>query len=687
MLEFFENYEPYLELVNTGHQTINNTDINRLNHAQHFNAITNIFRDGIELEEVQKMYVTVHFDVIDVDLYLPDYWFNLMMWYLIVSLDNEIRPKNIFFDATLKSYHIKEYIDYQFLDENRTKYENITLNNIIDDCLWHFSLIDEFSYYLFNTFDITDFKDIWKQYPETKEIMAIRMGEGTDIDFKDVMPTGQSLANKLLDYMEKGDYCLANFVRAGTGVNPKQLKEVAVHIGIKPDGDGGIIPHVMNTNYLMGGVNNPIYYTEEASVGRIAQMIVKGNVGDSGYFARILKLNNADTKIYPNPHYDCCTKNYVEFELKTDKLFELWENSWYKETPNGVERLLTRKDKHLIGRKILLRTPITCASHARGEGICYKCYGHLAYENRDISPGTMSAEILSSKTTQMQLSAKHLLEAKILEMQWTCEFEKYFQVDYNMIKVQDSLDTSRFKLLIDPNDINLASEFDNEDEFNEYVNRFMLELPDGHRIDVATIDNDRVGVDNMYITSALNQAIRKHAKNEDEEIVIPLDKIEEIPLFMIPVNNNELSRTLLMINSIINKKAVTTTFNMSSILQSLIETLIEGKMEVMGVHVATIISNQIRDVDYILEKPDWTIPNQQYQLLTLDQSLTNYPDVTVKLSYEKIARMLYNPLTFKCRGTSYMDLFFATQPQKLIKGEIPIEKEKTDKPVMGLQFD
>ena len=687
MLEFYENYEPYLELVQTGHQTINNTDINRLNHGQHFNAITNIFRDGIELEEVQKMYVTVHFDVIDVDLYLPDYWFNLMMWYLIVSLDNEIRPKNLFFNKYLRGKDIKKYIDYQFLDINRTKYSNITLNNIIDDCLWFYSNIDEFSMYLFNTFDLTDFIDMWKQFPETKKLMTMKMGEGTDIDFKDVMPTGQSAANKLLEYMEKGDYCLANFVRAGTGVNPKQFKEVAAHIGIKPDGNGGIVPHVMNTNYLMGGVNNAIYYTEEASVGRIAQMIVKTNVGDSGYFARKLNLNNADTKIYPDPNYNCCTKNYITFDLKTEKLFELWENSWYKETPNGVEKLLTAKDRHLIGKTIYLRTPATCASHARGEGICYRCYGNLAFENNDISPGTMSGEILSSQTTQKNLSAKHLLEAKILELLWTCEFEKYFQVDYNMIKLQDGLDVSHIKLIIDPNDINLVSEYDNKQEFSEFVNRFYLEFPHGERIEVATIFKDKVGADNMYLTAPLNVAIRKFAKNQEDEISISLDKIEEIPLFMIPFNNNELSRTLLMVNSLLDKKSETCTHNISSLIQSLMETLIEGGMEVMGVHIATIVSNQIRDIDYIMEKPDWTVPNQSYQILTLDQSLTNYPSVTVKLGYEKIGRMLYNPLTFKCRGTSYMDLFLSTQPQKLISGDIPIEDGKDTKPKMPLSFE
>ena len=668
MLENLQNYGPYVELVQNGRMTISNKEITQQTYQKHFDSITNIFRDGIELEEVQRMFITVHFDVIDVDLYIFDYWFNLIMWQLHTSINKEIRPKDIFFNKYIRGNNIKEYIDYKFLDQTRTSYPNMLLNNIIDDCLWNYSFVDEFADYLFNTINCEEFLDLWKKFPETFDIMNMKIDIGQDIGFGDIMPMGQKATDILLDRIEQADHCLANFVRAAEGLSAKQFKEFAVHLGVKPDGVKGIIPYVLNTNFLMGGVNNPIDYTIESSVGRIAQMIVKNNVGDSGYFARILKLNNIDTVIHPDPHYDCCTKNYQQLLITSNDMLQYFENSYYKETPFGVEKLLTIHDTHLKGRTIFLRTPMTCASHARGEGICYKCYGNLAYVNNDINAGIISAELMSAILTQMMLSAKHLLESKIMELTWCTDFIEYFQIDYNNIKVQDDLDTAKMKIRIDPADINMLSEAGGD--LNEYINKFDLILADGRIIPIYTMDDD-----DMFITVPLNEAIRQSAEAEDGYIILNLDKLEDESLFVVKINNNELSRLLDTIRNLINKKATVEKHDRHSLLQTMIETLIEGKMYVMGVHISTILSNLIFDVDDALEKPDWTIPDQEYQIFTLNKALNHRP-ITVSLSYEKIDRMLYNPLTYRKHGPSFMDLFFQVQPQKMINDSIEITEAK-----------
>lgn len=664
MLEYLENYGPYVELVQTGRIVIRNTDINRQTYQTHFNSITNIFRDGIELEEVHRMFITVRFDVIDVDLSIFDYWFNLIMWQLHTSIDKEIRPKNIFFNKFINASHIKEYIDYQFLDQNRTQYPNILLNIIIDDCLWNFSYIDEFSDYIFNTINLEEFFDLWDKFPETFDIMTMKINNDGSVDFKDIMPTGSEATAILLDRIEKANHCLADFVRAGEGLSAKQFKEFATHIGVKPDGQGGIIPYILNTNFLMGGVNNPTDYTIESSVGRIAQMIVKNNVGDSGYFARILKLNNMDTVIHEDPHYDCCTKNLQEYFIKDERMLLYFENSYYRENPNGIEKLLTIKDTHLVNKIIYLRTPMTCASHARGEGICYKCYGNLAFENYDINAGEISSEVMSAILTQMMLSAKHLLESKIIKLMWCNEFDTYFQMDYDTIKFQEDLDLNKIKIRIDPSTIELTSEF--EEDMNEYISKFDLILPDGTIVPIHTEDMNK-----MYITIGLNNAIRKSGEAEDDYIILDASKLEDEPLFIVSINNNELSQLLNKIKNLINRKDSTSEYNRHSLLQKLIETLIEGKMYVMGVHIATILSNQIFDTDNVLLKPDWSIPNQEYQIFTLNQSLNCRP-ITISLSYEKIDRMLYNPLTFNKRGPSFMDLFFQVKPQDMIRNKVEI---------------
>ena len=42
-------------------------------------------------------------------------------------------------------------------------------------------------------------------------------------------------------------------------------------------------------------------------------------------------------------------------------------------------------ENELVGKTIFLRSPITCASASRGDGVCYRCYGDIAYTNADIN--------------------------------------------------------------------------------------------------------------------------------------------------------------------------------------------------------------------------------------------------------------------------------------------------------------
>ena len=90
--------------------------------------------------------------------------------------------------------------------------------------------------------------------------------------------------------------------------------------------------------------------------------------------------------------------------------------------------------------------------------------------------------------------------------------------------------------------------------------------------------------------------------------------------------------------------------------------------------------NQIRDIEDILEKPNWKIPNAPYQILTTNQALTNNPNVVISLMYQKLSKTLYAPLTFRKNKPSFMDLFFMEQPQEfLYKNDIITEGvEETD---------
>ena len=54
---------------------------------------------------------------------------------------------------------------------NRKRFPNIVLNNVIDDALFNFSFVDEFSMYLANTINLEDTMNLMNQH---KEFDAVR---------------------------------------------------------------------------------------------------------------------------------------------------------------------------------------------------------------------------------------------------------------------------------------------------------------------------------------------------------------------------------------------------------------------------------------------------------------------------------------------------------------------------------
>jgi hypothetical protein len=672
VLTNLNNYGPYTELATTGYQEVITKDINIMNWKEHIYSIVNILKDGIETDFVHGMKINIIFqDNENIELSIFDYFFNIILWHLIIRTGDYITSKHLFFEENITQKSIKKYIDNKFINVYRSMFSNMELNNIIDDTLHEFKHIDSFSFYLSNTINIEDNITLMNQYPEFYDIMHADL---TGVPIGDVKDVGMKLTWKAIDYIKNSDHCLSDSFRAGEGISPKQYKEFSVNIGSKPDGTGGIFPTIINKSFINGGVNTLESTFIESSSGRIAQIIAKMNVGKSGHFARLLRLNTRDTIINQDPHYACDSKNFEEIYVKDEDILRIFENRYYRFDPHGMEYKVGPNDTHLIGKTLYFRSPMTCASFARGHGVCYRCYGDLAYTNCDINIGILASEILSSALTQRLLSAKHLLESLVRKADWSEGFIELFNVEFNVITLLEDFDYRGYKILIEPNSIILESEEDNYD-YNEYVTSFLVKTPDGRLIPIYASDGSDDGV-HMYISIDMNEMIRKYADPIDGKIEINMDKLTESNLFLINIMNDELSKTLEEVKSIINKDKKTTSFDRNQILQEFLETTIKGGLNLTAVHAEVIIANQLRSADDILVNPDWTIYNEPYQLITLNRALTDNPSITISMLYQKLSKALFNPLTFKKTSPSFVDLLFMEKPQEFMQNSSIIVDNK-----------
>ena len=668
-MEYLEEYYfPYESLVTTGRQEIFTKDITKENIDILFDHAINILKDGIETEFVQNMMLHVTFvDKVDINLSIFDYIFNLMFWRLRIMIDKKIHSIHLFFPDNITQKYCKEYIDNVFIDKNRKTVDIISLNQIIDGTIGKFREFRRFQPFLANSLNLEDTIDLMNQYPEFYDTMHLDV---SNIPLEDVKDYGMQITHKQIEYIKNSDACLSDSFRTGEAVSPKQYKEVAVNIGSKPDGRGSVYPVAVNHSFLNGGLQTPTELFIESSNGRVAQILQKNNVGESGEFARKLELNNQDTRLYPDPNYSCGSRNFMKVTIESEIKLKMYDLRYYRENPMGIDKMLSyKRDKHLIGKTLYFRSPMTCSSAARGQGICYKCYGDLAYTNREINVGQIAAEGLSSIYTQTLLSAKHLLESNIIKTEWSDGFHNFFTAFFNTVSIKEDIVVKGYTMVIDE-EIKLEDEND-EIDYNYYINSFIIRDPMGNETKIFTKE-----LDNLYFISDFLDFCLKNYNEDGSAIEIDMTELFKFQsLFAMEIKNNELSQTMDKIKKLIDTKSVMKDYDKDSLLQEFTSTNIIGNITLNAVHFEVLLMNQIRDGEDELEKPNWDIPNANYQILTLCNSLSHNPSITVRLQSTTPSKIFLDPSNRKLYKPSVDDLYFMKQPQQFLENKNIISDE------------
>lgn len=679
-----EDYYPLNQLVYEGHNTIYTEEINKDNWESYLNAIRAILKDGIDKEYIQSIYSTIIFPSgEDVDLYITDLYFNFIFWGIIVFTNRPIEAHHLFFEDAITRQSIKYYIDKNLLMEYKDLLDNKEINLIIHNCIKRLAQVDEFAYYIANTYSLNDDIEMMNNDKEVYDYLHLDLSEISLLDNKEF---GMNITNKYIQKIKNSNHCLSNSLLAQEATNPKQFKEQYINIGAKPNGAGGVFPYPINSSFINGGLDKLSYIYTDSYCAVYAQIMSKNNVGDTGSFARIISLNNIGLFLNPDPNFSCHSRNFQEIVIENERMFDLYIGRYYRLHPDGMEYKLTPRHTDVIGKKIYLRSPMTCESERLGNGICHRCYGELYYTNYDLDIGQIASETFSAEITQRMLSAKHLLEPNIKKLIWSVYIDDILSLTKdNTILISSDTDLTGYKLIINTEEISSSEDgfFDEDEkdsvqEFNENITEFTIQTPNGELKTVYGSDSDGNKA-TLYINQEFKNYIKKKFKvrnieNIEDDIIINLKDLAGLEIVTIEYSNDELSKVFNNTRSIINKNDVTTRYNRHEILNKLIyEAIISGGLHVNPVHLEVILSNQIRAVEdeddpksISFVKPDWSIRNPKYKVITLNTALTYNASVTVSLMYQKMKMLFKDPKTFKKRKASNLDLLFMKYPQQYI---------------------
>ena len=209
----------------------------------------------------------------------------------------------------------------------------------------------------------------------------------------------------------------------------------------------------------------------------------------------------------------------LEVNVKTEKHLKAL-SGMYRVGIGGRKIPIRKSDKYLIGKKILIKSPLTCG--CKDGYICETCYGELSKININKGIGALAAAMTTEPVSQNVLSTKHLNRTDSEIITFKDGFDSIFILNSNEIftKLDIEKPLRSFNIIIDKYSILSLSADDEDLEMNKYVLSFKVkDTSNGEIIDISTNvvkPNITPGVTNTYIRVGLNIPISVSLKKKNK---------------------------------------------------------------------------------------------------------------------------------------------------------------------------
>lgn len=458
--------------------------------------------------------------------------------------------------------------------------------------------------------------------------------------------------------------------KAGNHIKPKQVQELFISYGQIPDVSGNVIPYTMKGNGFSTGYVDPTTYYIAATGTRLSQIMNKAHMGEAGYLSRNLILASR-TMTLSRTMFDCGTKHLLPVFVRDSTFLHRLENKWFCEHLGQPLQLIHYEDhKHLIGKKIWIRSLITCAG---GDEVCHVCYGRDSHLVMNM-PGMaiFNTEVYSEPVSQNILSTKHLLFTIATRILFSRSFDKYFKFNAGDVYLKDK---SEWDSAIPTDCLSVRIEIGNvipinrQDiaEYNTFGNHiespmfiYNSKTKEYDKIEIANYESMFIDAESMK-----NFRIVKDKKQNKEYYEISFDNLSnelEGRLLSIDIKNNGLTDNLYLIMNLLDKNAAKYD-DYGKLAQDFFETLIDAGIRCRHVQAEVILNRLIRDANNIYKRPDFSkFEMPKYDILTLNKALLYTKAPTIGFSYQEIRRQILSDALYEEKdGSSYLDPLYATK--------------------------
>jgi hypothetical protein len=578
-------------------------------------------------------------------VYIEDTRLEMKISKLVINLI-VLEPFNIFkrkldlnflfnndFDTTSISLYFNRLID-EFSEEDYGKLST-TISSIIENLS---DLSGESNVKIGNTISLYSIIKLAERNPEVLELINTEIPAG--LQFDEIEDLLKNRSSRLIEILSEEDTCFKDYFNAKTGIDKKQFGQVMVNVGLKPDLFGNVISDPIDTNYVRGLRDTNDFYIN-ALGGRKALITTHKRVKDSGYLTRKLSLLLIDTRLDSNID-DCGSGVYVPCNVFNEGVFKRIIGRWYlNEEFNELYCIHENHEFDLVGKTILLRSPMTCCSE-NGK-VCRTCYGdNLSKLNHQMHIGIVAVLLLTNQLTQRLLSSKHLLQTSSTKINWDPKFLETFSVERNMVLLA-SLDG----FIV----INTEDWEEDEEEGIFTINEFQIKQGKESfpiKTEIPLIVGDE-----------LKDAVLEYKENNGIAVV-PIKILNpEGSVFTLVMENNELSASLQNILDLVESTSHLGIDDPVMIYNKFSELLEESSIQLNLVHAELILRCLIRDPNDLTHRPDFTTGEwPESVVLRVTEALLKSPSVAISLAFERVKKQFTSPETYEKDLDSVMDVFF-----------------------------
>ena len=381
-------------------------------------------------------------------------------------------------------------------------------------------------------------------------------------------------------------------------------------------------------------------------------------MGSPGAFSKKLSYNSMSSTLRED-YENCDSIATVDYYIKTDEFLKLLDGRYYYDARGNMKLLNYKQDKHLIGKMVRFKSPVTCNSK---DGVCKYCYGHMFDINKGLaSAGAYAALKISEPIGQAVLSSKHSQTTSSNELKFNEGFDEVFDIASSTINLREDSELDA-DLYIRLNDVQVEEMDDSEFYFVE-----SFDLIDNAGMLVQHVE-EASGA-KFYLNDTLITLYKQKARMKNSEPIFSLDDLdEEESLFTIEVKNKELTEPLKLFTKVLNTHEHMGATNLSDLCQIFAEKLIQMNIKYELVHAEMIIRALIRKKSNILEFPDFSMGGNlnDYQILKLDEAQFYNPSALVSMPYGYLRRQLMSTELYEKHETGKLDALYVSDLSKYI---------------------